>query len=253
MRLQGKIAVVTGASKGAGRATAITFAREGATVVITARGVEALREVEKQIAALGAPVLAQQADVTNWDDVKRMIDTVVAKFSRIDILVNNAGGSVPRVPVDEMSEGTWNAQILSNLTSVFYCSKAAVGHMKREKCGSIVNVASIAGRSVSEAGGTCYAAAKAGVLGFTRQCAKELAPFGIRVNAIAPGWIVTERMEARFARMDPREVQAIVSRIPLARGAAPEEIAKPILFLASDEASYITGATVDVNGGIVML
>lgn len=253
MRLQGKVAVVTGASKGAGKATARMFAAEGAAVVLAARGAEALQEVEQEIAATGARVLAVPTDVAKWDDVKVLIEAAVERYSRVDILINNAGGSVPRVPVDEMSEDVWNGQILSNLTSVFYCTKAAVGYMKKQRRGSIVNVASIAGRSMSEAGGTCYAAAKAGVIGFTRQCAKELAPYGIRVNAMAPGWIATERMEKRFAQMDQREVEGIVSKIPLQRGATPEEAAYAILYLASDEAGYTTGATLDVNGGIIML
>jgi len=253
MRLKNKVAIITGSSKGAGKATAIRFAREGANVVINARDAKLLQDVKAELAVYGNKVLSVSGDVSSWEPVKDMIDQTLAEFGRIDILVNMVGGSHPPVPLEDLDIGLWDAQMRSNLYSAFYCAKAVVKQMKEQRSGSIVNVASIAGRSFSLFGGVFYAAAKAGVLGFTRQLAMELAAFGIRVNAIAPGGIRSERMEEKMAKLTAERRQEMLAKIPLKRMGEPEEYASAVFFLASDESSYITGATIDVNGGILML
>jgi NAD(P)-dependent dehydrogenase (short-subunit alcohol dehydrogenase family) len=253
MRLKDKVAIITGSSKGAGRATARLFAQEGAHVVINARDGELLRKVHDEISVFGRKVISVPCDVANWEDVKKMARIAMAEFEKIDILVNMVGGSQPPVPLEDLDVELWDKQIKSNLYSAFYCSKAVVKQMKNQRGGKIVNVASVAGRSVSQFGGVFYAAAKAGVLGFTRQLALELAPFGIRVNAIAPGGISSERMQAKIAQLSDEARKKMMEKIPLGRIGEPEEYASAVLFLASDESSYITGATLDVNGGLVML
>lgn len=253
MRLKDKVAIITGSSKGAGRATARLFVQEGADVVINARDPELLRKVHDEISMFGRKVVSVPGDVAKWEDVKKMADITMAEFGKIDILVNMVGGSQPPVPLEDLDLELWDNQIKSNLYSAFYCSKAVVGQMKKQKAGKIINIASVAGRSVSVFGGVFYAAAKAGVLGFTRQLAMELAPFGIRVNAIAPGGINSERMQAKIAQLGDEARKKMMEKIPLGRIGEPEEYASAVLFLASDESSYITGATLDVNGGILMM
>ncbi len=250
MRFQGRVVIVTGAAKGIGLRIARAFAREGARVAvldIDAPGIDALaRELETR----GAHVLALKCDVTVGPHVRSAVDQVARRWGRIDVLVNNAGG-FPRIKrTEEIADDEWEAIVRFNLSSAFLCAKAVLPIMKRQRAGRIVNLSSIVGRAGAVTVTSHYAAAKAGVLGFTRHLAREVGPDGITVNAVAPGTVATERFTSLRT---PAEVARITESIPLRRVAEPEEIAECVLFLASDAAGYITGATLDVNGGLVML
>ena len=182
--------------------------------------------------------------------MRQAVDTVVARWSRIDVLVNNAGGFSVMRRIEEIPDEEWDAILRFNLTSAFLCTKAVLPVMKRQGAGRIVNRSSIVGRGGAVTVTAHYAAAKAGVLGFTRQLAREVGPDGITVNAVAPGTVGTER----FKKLrNPEEAKTMAAAVPLRRSAEPEEIADSILFLASDVARYINGATIDINGGLVMM
>jgi 3-oxoacyl-[acyl-carrier protein] reductase len=247
MRLEGKAAIVTGAAKGIGAAIVEACVREGARVAaldLDGAGVEALAE---KLRGGRADVLALRADVTRSADIAKAFDAVLARWGRVDILVNNAGGFAVIRATEDITEEEWDAIVASNLTSAFLCSKAALPIMKRQRYGRIVNLASVAGavRVTSH-----YAAAKAGVIGFTRHLALEVGADGITVNAVAPGTTATERvLKART----PEETRRVAEAIPVRRLGEPGEIADAVVFLASDSAAFINGATLDVNGGQVMV
>ncbi|HEV8640149.1 MAG TPA: SDR family NAD(P)-dependent oxidoreductase [Methylomirabilota bacterium] len=250
MRFPGRVVIVTGAGRGIGLALARAFGREGARVAaldIDAPGVESLaRELgERRVEAM-----ALKTDVTVGAEVRHAVDAVIARWSRIDVLVNNAGGFSVMKKTEEIADDEWEGIVRFNLTSAFLCAKAVLPIMKRQRGGRIVNLSSIVGRGGAVTVTSHYAAAKAGVLGFTRQLAREVGPDGITVNAVAPGTVATERFKALRT---PAEVQEFTESIPLRRVAQPEEIAECVLFLASDAAGYITGAALDVNGGLVMM
>ena len=249
MRLEGKVAIVTGAAKGIGAAIVETCAREGARVAaldLDGAGVEALANTLRDG---GADVLALRADVTSSADIARAYDAVLARWARVDILVNNAGGFEVIRDTEDITEQEWNAILASNLMSVFLCSKAALPIMKRQCYGRIVNLASVVGRAGAVRVTSHYAAAKAGVIGFTRHLALEVGADGITVNAVAPGTTATERvLKART----PEETRRVADAIPVKRLGEPGEIAEAVVFLASDSAAFINGATLDVNGGQVM-
>ncbi|MBI4608044.1 MAG: SDR family oxidoreductase [Candidatus Rokubacteria bacterium] len=248
MRFQDQVVIVTGAAKGIGAAIARAFAREGARLAlldIDASGAEGVAG-----ALAGRQVLVCKADVTVAADVRQAVDAVVARWGRIDVLVNNAGGFAVIRRTEDIPDEEWDAILRFNLTSVFLCSKAVVPVMKRQRSGRIVNLSSTVGRAGAVTVTSHYAAAKAGVLGFTRHLARELGPDGITVNAVAPGTVGTERWHALRTEEEKRK---IAESVPLRRVSAPEEIAEAVLFLASDAARYITGATLDVNGGLVMM
>jgi len=253
MNLEGKVALVTGSSKGIGKAVASSLSHYGALTVITGRNKEALDEAAGGIKKAGGRCDVLAADVTDKPQLEDLVREVIAKYQRIDILVNNVGGSAPAVSLSEFTDDLWESQLKSNLTSVFYCTRLVVEDMKKRRWGRIVNIASVAGRSYSQLGGVAYTAAKHGVVGFTRQLARELAPFSITVNCVAPGLIATERIEKRFYARSEKQQQEILEKIPLGRPGRPEEVAWAVAFLTFDLSGYITGAVIDVNGGMLMV
>ena len=252
-RLLGKTAIVTGSSRGIGRAIALAFGQEGARVVVNGRH-EDTQEAARLIARSGAEVLAVLGDVTREEDVERLVRETVEAFGTVDILVNNAGGGVPPQPIEEIDLEVWEREIRVNLTGAFLCCRAVIGEMKKKRWGRIINMSSQAGRSSSELAGIIYASAKAGLLGFTRQLARQVAPYGILVNAVAPGVILSgERIETKWRERSDPERQEMLRAIPLGRLGKVEDVTPAVVFLASEEAGYITGAVIDVNGGRFML
>ncbi len=249
MLLNDRVALVTGASRGIGASTAKILAQRGARVAVSARTVSDLEAVGDSIQKNGGKALVVPCDVVNPSQVAAMIEAVQKKWGRLDILVNNAGLGTPAKPVEEVSPEEWDETIHLNLKSVFLCTRAAAPVMKRQKYGRIVNVSSFAGRFFSRLSGPQYSSAKAGVLGFTRHMAAELGPFGICVNSVAPSPTLTERVKVKWDSRPEEERQKILAGIPLGRAAKPEEIATVIAFLASDDASYVSGVCIDVNGG----
>jgi len=249
--LTGKVALVTGASSGIGAATASVLADLGARVAIGYhRNDTGAEEVRHKIAATGARVVTIQADMRNAAEIARMVKSAVEQLGPIDILVNNAGSLVARMTLAQLSEEGWDEVIDLNLKSVALCSQAVAAAMVERKSGVIVNVVSIAGRNGGGPGAGPYAAAKGGLISFTKSMAKELAPHGVRVNAISPGVIDTPFHEV-FST--PEMMQNFAKSIPLGRVGTAMECAMAIAFLVSDAASYVVGETLEVNGGQLML
>jgi 3-oxoacyl-[acyl-carrier protein] reductase len=253
MLLNERVALVTGASRGIGASVAEILARRGAKVAVSARTVSDLEAVAASIRKNGGEALAVPCDVVEPAQVDAMVETVVKKWGRLDILVNNAGLGTPAKPVEELPPEEWDQTILLNLKSVYLCIRAAAPVMKRQKYGRIVNVTSLAGRFFSRLSGPHYSAAKAGVVGFTRHMAAELGPFGVGVNSVAPSPVLTARVKVKWEARPEEERKRILAGIPLGRLAQPEEVATVIAFLASDDASYVNGACIDVNGGSYMV
>jgi 3-oxoacyl-[acyl-carrier protein] reductase len=253
MLLNERVALVTGASRGIGASVAEILARRGAKVAVSARTVSDLEAVAASIRKNGGEALAVPCDVVEPAQVDAMVETVVKKWGRLDILVNNAGLGTPAKPVEELPPEEWDQTILLNLKSVYLCIRAAAPVMKRQKYGRIVNVTSLAGRFFSRLSGPHYSAAKAGVVGFTRHMAAELGPFGVGVNSVAPSPVLTARVKVKWEARPEEERKKILAGIPLGRLAQPEEVATVIAFLASDDASYVNGACIDVNGGSYMV
>lgn len=245
--LTGKTALVTGASRGIGRAIALELAKHGANVAVNYAGNEAkAQEVVEEIEQLGKRAIKIQADVSNEENVKSMVKEVIQTFGSVDILVNNAGITKDNLLM-RMKVEDFNGVIQTNLTGAFICTKAVTRQMMKQKSGRIINVASIVGVS-GNAGQANYTAAKAGVIGLTKTTAKELASRNILVNAVAPGFIATDMTDQL-----PEEQRAgMLELIPLERLGEPEDVAKAVRFLASDDASYITGQTIHIDGGMVM-
>ena len=247
MILDGKTALVTGASRGIGRAIALALAAEGAQVAINFAGnVAAAEEVKSLIENNGGKAILVQADVADAAQVEEMVGKVVAGFGRIDILVNNAGITKDGLLL-RMKEDQWDAVLNTNLKSVFNCTKAVTKIMMKQRYGRIVNMSSVVG-IMGNAGQTNYAAAKAGIIGFSKSAAKELASRGITVNMIAPGCIGTDMTAA----LPDNVKEAMLADIPLGRVGTPEDVAKAVRFLVSDDAAYITGQIINVDGGMVM-
>lgn len=254
MKLAGKVAMVTGSSKGLGREMAFALAREGARVVVNGRNQEDVQAVAQTIRSAGGEALAVPASVSREEEIRGMVEQALRAFGTVDILVNNAGGGAPAIFLEEMDPAQWEKEIRVNLTGAFLCSRAVVGEMKRKKWGRIINISSQAGRSGSELAGIPYASAKAGLIGFTRQLARQVAPYGILVNAVAPGLILSgERLKKKWLAQSEADRQEKLKNIPLGRLGNPEEVSSIVVFLASEDASYITGAVIDVNGGRFML
>ena len=247
MVLQNQVALITGASSGIGHATAVAMARQGARVGVNylknragaEQAVEAIRKT-------GGDAMAIQADVTSSAEVQSMVAAVRKQWGHIDILVNNAGDLLARRTLADMTEDYWDKVMALNLKSAFLCVKAVWEEMVARKSGCIINISSIAGRNGGGPGAAAYAAAKGGLLTYTKGLAKELAPHGIRVNGVAPGVIATPYHE----RYSPPELfQKYLTTIPMARAGTSEEVADVIVFLASPAARYMTGETIEVNGG----
>jgi len=247
MKLAGKAALVTGASRGIGREIALELAKQGANVAVNFAGSEAkANEVVDEIKALGRDAFTIKCDVSNSEEVSEMIKAVVTQFGRLDILVNNAGITKDNLLM-RMKEDEWDDVININLKGVFLVTKAVTRQMMKQRAGRIINIASIVGVS-GNPGQANYVAAKAGVIGLTKTAAKELASRHITVNAIAPGFITTDMTEQL-----PEDVKAeMLKMIPLARFGEPKDIAAITAFLASDDSAYMTGQTLHVDGGMVM-
>ncbi len=247
MRLKDKVAFVTGAAQGIGREIALTFASEGADIVIGDINLEKAIKAQADIEALGRKALALELDVTDYAKLTEALNKILDKFKKVDILVNNAGITKDNL-ILRMGDAEWDAVIGVNLKGTFNCTKAVSRLMIKQRYGKIINVASIIG-IIGNAGQANYSASKAGIIALTKTAAKELASRNINVNAVAPGFIQTE-MTARL----PEELkQKMQEAIPLGRFGSPVDVASVCVFLASEDASYITGQTIIVDGGMVMV
>ena len=244
--LEGKTALVTGASQGIGRACAIELAKTGARVVLAARNEAKLAEVAAEITAAGGTAHAVALDVASEDSIKTTAKALLAQFGAVEILVNNAGVTRDGLMM-RMKRADWDDVLNTNLTGAFLLTQAFVSSMLKARWGRIINISSVVARS-GQAGQANYAASKAGLIGLTRSLARELASRGITANAVAPGYIET----AMTAVLDEKQREAMLSQIPLARPGTDADIAHAVVFLASQEAGYITGHVLDVNGGMYM-
>jgi 3-oxoacyl-[acyl-carrier protein] reductase len=247
--LNGKVALITGASRGIGAATAIRLAEAGASLVLNylKREAEAAR-IAAQARTSGIRAITVQADVSRYDDVKALFDAALLEFGRLDILVANAG-IWTGAAIDELDEKAWQETIDINLKGVAACCHFAAKQMKRQRSGRIITVSSTAGQR-GESLHSHYAASKGGIISFTKSLASELGPHGITVNSVAPGWVDTDMSAGPLG--DRRELDHIIKTIPLGRVASADDIAGPILFLASELARHITGEVINVNGGSVL-
>lgn len=253
-QLTDRVAIVTGAGKGIGKAIALGFAEAGANVVAVARTQSDVDEVAAQVRARGRKALAVSADVREKPAIDRMMAQTLEQFGRVDILVNNAGTYIYQ-PVVQMTAEEWDSMFEANMKSVFLCCQAAARPMMEQKSGAIINISSMAG-VVPDPGRSAYSASKAGVNNFTRNLSIELAPYNIRVNAIAPGLFITPGIarEVRQTRQRlPNFRTSVVDRVPLKRVGKPEEMVGAAIFLASDASGYITGITLEVCGGLLAL
>ncbi|WP_304519722.1 3-oxoacyl-[acyl-carrier-protein] reductase [Clostridium estertheticum] len=245
--LKGKTAVVTGASRGIGRAIALKLAKDGANVVVNYRNsVDAVQEVVKEIEALGVKAFAIQADISSYADVENMIKKSVEEFGSIDILVNNAGITKDGLLM-RMKEADFDSVIDINLKGAFNCTRHVAAIMLKQRSGRIINISSVSGLT-GNAGQVNYSAAKAGIIGMTKSVAKEFGSRGVTCNAVAPGYIQTDMTEDLPAKVK----DTIMGTIPLKRLGRPEDVANVVAFLATDEAAYITGQVINVDGGMVM-
>jgi 3-oxoacyl-[acyl-carrier protein] reductase len=247
MRMEGKKTIVTGASRGLGRAIALAFAREGADVLVNyASREEQAREVAAAIEGCGRRSVIHRADVSDPVQVQAMVGAALAAFGRVDVLVNNAGITMPKGPL-ETSEAEWDRVMAVNLKSVFLCSRVVVEGMMAQGGGRIINIASTAGQT-GTLSGPAYCAAKAGVIGLTKSLARSFAPHNILVNALSPALIDTEILYWRT----PEQWKETLATIPLKRLGSPDDLAEAAVFLASNGGNFITGATFDINGGLHM-
>ena len=246
MNLTGHVALVTGASQGIGRACAVALAEAGAAVALAARNEEKLNEVAQQIKSAGGQSEVFRMDMASEDDIKKAVKGAAAKFGKLDILVNNAGITRDTLSM-RMKRSDWDDVIATNLTGAHLAAQAAISGMLKQHWGRIINIASIFGQ-MGQAGQVNYAASKAGLIGLTMALAREVASRNITVNAVAPGWIETAMTEVLSEEMKEQMKKAI----PLGRAGKPEEIAYAVRWLASDEAAYITGHVLSVNGGMLM-
>lgn len=242
MRLKDRIAIVTGGGQGIGRTICLVFAKEGANVVVAEQNVTTAKAVSADIKTLGVQSLAIPTDVANSESVQSMVNQTLEAFGRIDILVNNAG-IFSYTRIEDCSESEWDEMMEVNLKGTFLCSQAVMAGMKKQQFGRIINFGSLAGQVGGLVASAPYSASKAGVMCLTKSFARVLGEYGVTVNSIAPGIVDTE-----MAKNHPD----MTAQIPLGRKAAPEEVANAVLFLASEEGRYLTGVTLDVNGGIRM-
>ena len=246
MKLEGRVALVTGASQGIGHACALALAGQGASVAVAARNQQKLDDLVAQITAGGGKAAAFVMDVADEEQIKSSIKSALGQFGKIDILVNNAGITRDQL-VMRMKRTDWDAVLNTNLTSAYLCIQQIIGSMLKQRWGRIINITSIFGQ-MGQAGQANYAASKAGLIGLTMAMAREVASRNITCNAVAPGFIET----GMTAVLSEELKQSAVKMIPLGRVGAPEDVASAVSFLASDEASYITGHVLNVNGGMLM-
>ncbi len=257
MKLESRVAFITGGGRGIGRAIALAFAREGARVAVAARTRAQVEAVAEEVRASGRDALALSCDVTDAQSVRHAVAATLERWKRLDILVNNAGAA-ERVKLVDCDEATWNRTIAVNLTATYLCTRAALPHMLEARYGRIINIASIGARHAVPFA-PAYTAAKHGVLGFTRAVALEMAPRGITANAICPGWVETEMAEAairqiveKTGRTREQARQSIEQMSPQRRMVQPEEVAELAVLLASEESRSITGQGLNICGGSVM-
>ena len=244
--LDGKVALVTGAAQGIGRAIALLLAQNGADIVVSDINLDKAEETAREVEGMGRRTLAVRVDVSRLEEVEKMVQTVLDRFGQIDILINNAGIARDKL-ILRMTEQDWDAVLGVNLKGTFNCTKAVVRHMSKQRSGKIVSIASVVGE-MGNAGQANYSASKAGVIGFTKTMAREFAQRGINVNAVAPGYIETPMTDAL-----PEKAREELKRlIPLDRLGRPEDVAEAVLFLVSESSNYITGQVLNVNGGIYM-
>jgi 3-oxoacyl-[acyl-carrier protein] reductase len=244
--LDGRVALVTGASQGIGRACAIRLAKEGARVVLAARSLDKLQQVESEIASAGGEAASFAMDVAQEEQIKSAIKSALERFGKIDILVNNAGITKDQL-VMRMKRPDWDAVLNTNLTGPYLCIQQVIGSMLKQRWGRIINITSIFGQ-MGQAGQANYASSKAGLIGLTMSVAREVASRNITVNAVAPGWIQTAMTDV----LSPELKETMTKTIPLGRAGTDQEIAHAVCFLASPEAGYITGHVLNVNGGMLM-
>jgi 3-oxoacyl-[acyl-carrier protein] reductase len=244
--LSDKVAIITGASRGIGRLLAIALAGQGAKVVVSARNLEALQELAAEIKAEGGEALAVAGDVAIEDDANDLIKQAVAAYGQVNILVNNAGITRDGLLL-RMKDADWDAVLDTNLKGAFHCIRAVAKVMVKQRSGRIINISSVVGE-MGNAGQANYCASKAGLLGLTKSVARELAKRNVTVNAITPGFIVTDMTDG----MTDKAREALTEQIPLGRLGAAEDVANAVLFLASDQSAYITGQVLGVNGGMYM-
>ncbi|HXW23889.1 MAG TPA: SDR family NAD(P)-dependent oxidoreductase [Xanthobacteraceae bacterium] len=254
MRFKDRVALITAAASGIGRATADIMAREGAVVVAVDKDGERLDDMVSSLRATQGRAHGRNVDALDAGAIDALVPAVAKEFGAIDILVNAVGGSTiitkSNAPVEELSFADWQNLIAFNLEGTFLFCHAVAPIMKRQRRGKIVNLASIAGRGLSSASSSAYAAAKGGIIAFTRKLSFELGPFGINVNAIAPSLTLTERIRPRWESRSPEEQAAEIARTPLRRVAEADDQARVIAFLASSDADFVTGVTIDVTGGL---
>lgn len=242
----GKIAVITGASRGIGRETARLLSSSGASVVLVARDNSLIDLLAGEIAAAGGTALPVTADIARPEDVERLFDTVTERFGRVDILVNNAGITRDSLLM-RMKDEDWDAVLDTNLKGAFLCTRSAAKIMMKQRYGRIINITSVVGE-MGNAGQANYCASKAGLIGLTKSNARELAARNITVNAVAPGFITTDMTD----KLSEKVREELASQIPLGRFGTPEDVAEAVLFLSSERAGYITGHVLSVNGGMYM-
>ena len=252
MRFQNKVALVTASASGIGKATAEILAREGAHLVAADLNPYSLSDLSKSIKAEGGIITTSEVNVLEEEPVKNLVDSVIANLGKIDILVNAVGGSTiiqnSSASVDNLAFDDWNKVLDFNLRGTFLCTHEVIKHMKRQGNGKIVNISSDAAHSLGEPS-SAYVAAKAGIMAFTKKVAKESGPYGVTCNAIAPGMTLSERIQPRWEGRSEEQRQIIIDQIPLGRLSKPEDQAKVIAFLASEDANYVTGVTIDTSGG----
>ena len=246
MTLKDKVAIVTGASRGIGEATARRFCQEGASVMLCSRSAEGVAAIAESLSGEGGNAKSTQADISNKVDVEALVDLTLQEFDRVDILVNNAGITRDALFM-RMKDEDWDAVLQTNLTGTAYCMQTVIRSMMRQRSGRIINISSVVGVA-GNAGQANYAASKAGIIGLTKSVAKEVGSRGITVNAITPGFITTDMTQ----KIPETNQQKMLEMIPIGSFGTPEDVAETALFLASDAARYITGQAIQVDGGMLM-
>ncbi|MFQ5454716.1 MAG: 3-oxoacyl-[acyl-carrier-protein] reductase [Nitrospirota bacterium] len=246
MGLEGKVGLITGSSRGIGKSIALRLAKAGVNVVITGRDIGKINETVKEIEGVRRETIGVKTDVSDIDEVKNTIDTILERFGRLDILVNNAGITRDRLLL-RMNKDDWETVLNINLTGVYNCTKLAIRQMVKQRMGKIVNITSMVG-AMGNIGQANYAASKGGIIAFTKSVAREYAGRGINVNAVAPGYIETDMTSV----LDDNAKKELLKQIPFKRFGSPWDVANCVSFLVSDESSYITGQVLHVNGGLLM-